>query len=118
MKWRSLQRVAGVGKVEQERGGNIVGQVAHNSERRGQRREIEAQRIGLVHRQAPGGVSLAQAFAQVPVELDDVKVPDAARAAEQSAPPARGRFRRYGLRAVDRWRKTMRAIVSDRRESG
>src|SRR5216117_647415 len=64
------------GNVEQERGGNIVWEVAHDSKRRRQSRKVETQRIGLVHRQAVHGVTLAQAPAQVPVELHDVEVLD------------------------------------------
>ena len=62
------------GNVEQEGGGYIVREVAHDSKRCRQRRKVETQCIGLVHGQAIDGVALTQALAQVPIELDDVKV--------------------------------------------
>src|SRR5207245_7059878 len=63
--------------MEQDRSGDVVGEIAHDSERRGERRKIEPTRVGLVHRQTLLGKALAQARAQVPVQLDGVQVLDA-----------------------------------------
>lgn len=65
------------GNVEQEWGGNIVREVAYDSQGRGQRRKVEAQCIGLVHCKAVDWVPFTQALAQISVELDNVKVLDA-----------------------------------------
>jgi hypothetical protein len=80
------------GDVEQEGGGNIVREVAYDSKRRRQRRKVEAQGIGLVHRQAIDGVALTQALAQIPVEFDDVKVPDALEQRGRQRPEAGADF--------------------------
>src|SRR6266571_3245892 len=73
MKWRSVQRDAAAATWNRSGVEILYGRLPTTLRGAG---KVETQRIGLVHRQAVDGVTLAQAPAQVPVELHDVEVLD------------------------------------------
>ena len=65
-------------ETEQQRRGNVVGEVAHNAQRprvrTRQRAVIEFKRVRLVHPQLRlPGILLAQRAGQVAVDLDDIE---------------------------------------------
>ncbi len=73
MKTQSRIRGAKLGHVEQERGRDVVGEVADDPQVLGERAEVELERVALVHdhrlrREAP-----AQGLGELAVDLDHVQ---------------------------------------------
>jgi hypothetical protein len=70
------------GEMEKQRGGHVVGQVAHQPQPVAKRGEVELQRVGAVHRQALRREFREQARGEIPVDLDRL---EPAHALEQQA---------------------------------
>jgi hypothetical protein len=77
--------------VEEQRGRDVVRQIAGDSQGRRQRREIEFERVRLVNRQ-PVEPTLSQTSAQVAVDLDDVQVLEAREQGDGERSEARPDF--------------------------
>jgi hypothetical protein len=73
---RVAHAIGEIGHPEEDRRRDVVGQVTDDAQRRGKDREIEFERVGLVHRELVARIFARKCSGQVAVDLDGVQFPE------------------------------------------